>query len=235
MHVNIERMTAPLLPFAIKAFRAQSQIGKQRLSPADVDRGIEVLRKTISDLRQVTWLAFDADKNFLSYMVQFFPHTCPNHWLMPFLVTNPDMHLPWDYSKNGMEQLWIRGMSFGKYYNCHNVLWSLPTAWVKTTERTRRTSKVWKNYDIHAFGEVQAGELPENPFDRVVFGQNPKSYDVTLRCAWPTARPGLEVLEGRRAQAAQAKLDASRLAEVAVQSGGSQEQAAEPAIHADGE
>jgi len=204
MKFTIQRLTSQLLPLAVEIFTAQRQVGKQQLSSSELERGLEALRGSLKSQRTVTWMAFNEAQQLVAYLVQTFPACCSNHWLMSFLVTNPMVPAPWNYQRNGMDALWLRAISFGRYYDCQNILWSLPTAWARTTSRTQKTSAIWPRFEIYPFGEVKAGELPTSEFDRAVFGNHPKPYDVTLRCAWPAAHPGRDLLQRVRSPAFEA-------------------------------
>ena len=196
MTVKVQLLTRERLPEAVRAFSLQHQIGKQQLSADETQAGIEVLERSLKARNVVTWTAYK-DEVFAGYLVQQFIEA-EGHWLMPFLVTNPDQRLPWNYSKNCMEQLWARAMGFGRLRNRLNVLWSMPVSWTRTTTKTQRSSPVWQEYVINTYAVIPAGELPANQFDRIVFGEKPKSYDVALRVAWPSKHDGEKLFTEQR-------------------------------------
>jgi hypothetical protein len=191
------RLTKQTIHLAEQIFVAQHQIGKQQLSSDQLEAGVKALYESLENKYIVHWGCLDGNR-FMGYLTQVFSPKIAHHWMMSFLCTNPAIGERWDYSKNGMDTLWRAAIVCGNTYKCTNIVYSLPATWARTTDRTQRTSRVWKPYEFHVFNTVKANELPELPFDRWVFGQNPKPYDVLLRCAWPVSKPGLDWLTEHR-------------------------------------
>lgn len=203
MNFRIGTLTRARLSEVERAFSDQAQIGKKQLNSDEIEEGLRQLRGSLSNRYIVTWVASTQDGTFVSYLTQSFPKI-PGHWIMQFIVTNPSLNLPWDYTKNGLDALWSRAIHLAASHGIHNVLWSLPTAWAKTYIRTQRSSEVWKKLQIHDFGVVNAGELPSVSFDRAVFGSTAKPYDTQLRVAWPAyrAKASHELFDSVRARSA---------------------------------
>jgi hypothetical protein len=200
------RLTREALPLAERVFIARHQIGKHQLSSEQIEDGLRSMRDTIDDRRIFHWGCFSANGQFMGYLVQAFGRA-PRHWLMPFLATNPEIGEPWDYTKNGMDALWRTAIVTGRIHKRTDIVYSLPTTWERTTDRTQRTSEVWKGFTIVGYDKVPAGTLPAHEFDRWVFGETPKPYDVTLRCAFQIKTPGLARLQALRALTAESTPD----------------------------
>lgn len=203
--MNVSRLTRANLHLAEKVFIARHQIGKLQLSSEQIEAAISSMRRAVNDKYIIHWGCFSPTNQFMGYLVQAFSSKVQGTWLMPFLATNPEIGEPWDYTKNGMDALWRTAMVAGRVARCENIVWSLPTAWTRAKDRT--ASKVWGSYEIVPFAQVPAGTLPELPFDRWVFGQNEKPYDVTLRCAWSARRPEADLLQALRAPIAESILE----------------------------
>ena len=124
-----------------------------------------------------------ANDQLVSALVGEISKRFSSDWLMSYLVTDVGKGLFWNYNKNGLEGCWGLAFDFFEKYGYTNVNWSLPTRWESTQKRTQRTSALWAQYDIRIIDRIKAGELPSDEKLRWVFGQHPKSYDVTLKSA----------------------------------------------------
>lgn len=197
----VRQIGASDLPEVQRIFLLRNQVGKEQLEPDAAKEHASRFYEAIENSQAIIWGAFDG-KMLAAYLCQEFAFS-RYHWLMSFLATNPEVGAPWNYRLNGLDALWEAAFLEGKKRGKRSVVWSLPGVWAKTASRIQHTSTVWKDYHIHQFATVKAGEVPSNPFDRWVSGSRPKSYDVVLRCAWKNSTPALGLLEATRLVASQ--------------------------------
>ncbi len=186
MTFAVRKIDASTVWQAERIFRLRHQVGKEQLTEEQLTERISQFEAAASnpnkDPRSLMWGVFTGDV-MAAYMCQEFS-VAPNHWLMSFLATNPELGHSWNYLHNGLDELWARAFQEGRKYGRSSVVWSLPVKWAATTERTQKSSRVWPRYTICEFARVPAGEVPTNSFDRWVAGGRPKDYDVVLRAAW---------------------------------------------------
>jgi hypothetical protein len=187
-----------MLPLAEKILRLQQQIGKEYITDAQIETAVGALNQSVKDRTITTWAAFTPEKEMVAYLVQSFSLRFPRTWMMPFLIRNPNYAAPWNYAKNGMDELWQAAFRHAASQHRNIVTWSLPIEWAQTAQRTKLTSSVWKNLHIHTFSVVKAGEMPTNKFDLYTFGTRAKPYDVVLRAAWQNDVNGMDALNRYR-------------------------------------
>lgn len=173
---------------------SRCQMGIATITVAEARATFEKIKENvvIPNDRTIVWGSFDGD--FLSaVLVQSIAELCKYDWLMSYLVVNHESKYPWNYSKNGLDEAWERAIEFAESTGRHVIRWSLPIVWARTQERTKKSSRIWKNYTIDTYSLVKAGTQPDNPFDCWVAG-NIKPYDVILRRAVRSDKSNISVL-----------------------------------------
>lgn len=165
--------------------------------PISVDEASENFGKLSTLIRDpdgnnFIWGAYDG--SILSAaLVQTFADPCYRDWLMSYLTVNPKLRYPWNYSKNGLDEVWAAAIKLADERGRNTIRWSLPLAWAETQERTKKTSNVWKDYSIHTYAIVKAGQVPVNGFDKWVAGKA-KPYDVALKRAIKSHLPDVSII-----------------------------------------
>jgi len=140
-----------------------------------------VILRPEPDNETYIWGAFR--NNMISaFMVQSFSKKCKEDWLMAYLAVNTKIKKPWNYSKNGMDELWAESINYAESKGSHVIRWSVPAKWANTQQRTQVSSSVWKKYTIYTYCQVPTGTTPEHKLDQWVAG-NVKPYDVVLKKA----------------------------------------------------
>jgi hypothetical protein len=61
------------------------------------------------------------------------------------------------------------------------VLYTVPTKWLKTTRHTQPTSPVWSKYDIYIEDIIPAGTLPKYAIHQLLCGPVPRSHDRAIK------------------------------------------------------
>lgn len=117
-----------------------------------------------------------------SFLVQTISEKVPKDWLMSYLTVNPKCSSPWNYSKNGLDDCWEAAFKNAEDKGRFTVRWSLPLIWARTQDRTKKTSRIWKDYTIETYSIVKAGDIPHEKFDQWIAGKA-KPYDVALKKA----------------------------------------------------
>jgi hypothetical protein len=147
---------------------------------------------TTPDGKNFVWGSFDG--NLLSaVLVQTFATPCERDWLMSYLTVNPKSRYPWNYSKNGLDEAWEAAIKLAEEKGRTIIRWSLPLEWAQTQEKTKKTSRIWKQYTIHTYAIVKAGEIPTNGLDQWIAGKV-KPYDVALKKAFKSDMPDVSVI-----------------------------------------
>lgn len=64
------------------------------------------------------------------------------------------------------------------------VIYSVPTKWLRTTKYTQPTSPVWSRYNVYVDAIVKAGESPKYELHRYLCGPHQKQHDRAIkRCS----------------------------------------------------